>query len=468
MPTFSEYLCARMNCDIDAANLPIRAEQLRTRLRDYPLMIVSQVVMALLLCALMWDKVAHNVLLGWLAALYAVHLIEIYYWWRHREETRSVAECMAWRSRFIVFVTMVGMAWGSAGILMFVVDDLAYQAILICVILGLAAGAVTINPVFPPALYIYVSFLILPILLGNVMIGDHTHFILAAMLAVYLAFVLNAGRGLGQTFELSLRRTFENEQLVGQLTEEKRRAELAQQQAEQANLMKSRFLAAASHDLRQPMHALTLFVEALKSHVQGEKGDKLVGQVAHSVEVLGTMFDALLDISRLDAGVVQPQYMSFAIQPVLNRMHAEFAWLAQDKGLRLEVASCDQQVCSDPLLLERILRNLIANALRYTERGTVSIGCQPVAEGLQLTVCDSGIGIAPEHLPHIFEEYYQVGNTQRDRSKGLGLGLAIVKRLEQLLGYQMRVTSTLGKGSCFAFVVPLHRPDEPCATLRTS
>lgn len=448
----SEYWCAKMDCDIDEANLPVRAEQLRSRIRGYPLMVVSQVVMALLVCGLMWDKVSHRVLLGWLAALYAGHLIEIYYWWRYRDATRSMAECKSWRTRFIVFVSMIGILWGSVGILMFVPGDQAYQALLICVVLGLVAGAVTINPVFPPALYIYVCFLMLPILFANVAVGDRAHLILAAMLVVYLVFVLNAGRDLIRTFEVSLSRTFENEQLVGQLTEEKQRAE-------QSSRIKSKFLAAASHDLRQPMQALTLFVEALKEHVHGTKGVELLGRVEYSVEALSTMFDALLDISKLDAGVVQPHHDWFAMQPMLDRMFAEFRWLAEDKALRLDVASCDEVVCSDPMLLERILRNLISNAIRYTERGVVSLGCKAVDGGVEITVSDSGIGIAPGHLPHIFEEYYQVGNQHRDRSKGLGLGLAIVKRLEQLLGYRMQVSSTLGVGTRFVFMVSARKPD---------
>jgi signal transduction histidine kinase len=328
---------------------------------------------------------------------------------------------------------------------------------LICVVLGVVAGAVTTNPVFPPALYIYVTLLILPILAVTVAVGDRTHYILAAMLAVYLAFVLNAGKDLSRTFELSLRRRFENERLVAQLTEEKQRAE-------QANRMKSKFLAAASHDLRQPMHALTLFVEILKSHVYDPEAAKLVGQVDHSVEVLSSMFDALLDISKLDAGVVQPYHENFAIQPLLDRMADEFSWVARDKGLYLEMARCEHVVCSDPLLLERILRNLISNAIRYTEHGGVTLTCKQVAEGLQLEVRDSGIGIAFEHLPHIFEEYYQVGNQQRNRNEGLGLGLAIVKRLEQLLGYRMKLDSALGAGSCFTFIVPLAEASFPASS----
>lgn len=377
MQLISEYWFSTMNSDINAGNFTIRAEQVRARLRSYPLMLVTQLVMALLVCGLMWETVSHELLLGWLAALFSMQMLETYFWWRYREKTGTVEECKAWRTRFLVFVTLIGLILGSAGLLLFVVDDIAYQAMLMIVMLGMAAGAVTINPVFPPVSYIYVVLLIVPVLLSNLAVGDHPHHLfLAAMLVVYMYFVLHAGRGLNETFELALRRRFENEKLVQQLTEEKRRAELAQESAEQANRTKSRFFAAASHDLRQPMHALTLFVEILKDQVQDAQAAKLVGQVEHSVEVLGTMFDALLDISKLDAGVIKPVQEDFALQPLLERMQSEFSWLAHDKGLKLEIVHSDVLVRSDPVLLERILRNLISNAIRYTEEGSVTINCQ--------------------------------------------------------------------------------------------
>ncbi|HXU92178.1 MAG TPA: HAMP domain-containing sensor histidine kinase [Gallionella sp.] len=455
MQKIRDYLFSQTHSDIDEVNFPVRAEQIRARLSNYPLMVGGQVLLAPLLCALMWPVVDHGVLLSWLSLVYIAHLAEISYWAVYRKASGTIAECKRWRTRFILFVAILGTLWGSIGVLMFVPGDLAYQAMLICVILGLAAGAVTVNPVFPPALYIYATLLILPVIGSCLLVGDYPHLILAVMLAVYLAFVLNAGRELAGTFELSLHRGLENAKLVEQLTEEKHRAEQAQLSAEQANRMKSKFFAAASHDLRQPVHALTLFVDVLKNREHDAQTTQLVGQVEQSVEVLGSMFDALLDISRLDAGVVQPRYERFPIQPLLDRMYAEFSWLALDKGLRFEMANSSVAVYSDSLLLERILRNLIANAIRYTERGEVVVSCRLADDGLQLEVRDTGIGITPEHLPHIFEEYYQVGNRQRDRSNGLGLGLAIVRRLEQLLGYRMTLDSTPGAGSRFAFVVPL-------------
>lgn len=442
-----------LSCDIDEGNLPLRAEQIRARLRSYPLLIAGQVLIVLLLVVLMWDKVAHNVLLAWAGVLLAALGVEIYYVRRNAAATRNLAECRLWRTRLIGFVIILGTIWGAGGIVLFVQDDLAYQALLICVFLGVAAGAATTNPVFPPALTIFISLLIVPLLLINLAVGDSTHVILSAMLGVFLAHLLNTGRSLARTFELAMCRTFENGQLVSQLTEEK-------QSAEQANRMKSRFLAAASHDLRQPIHALTLYVESLKTHVQGVQGGALHGKVAHSVEVLGSMLDVLLDVSRLDGGIIQPSYEHFPMQPLLNTLYQDFSALAQEKGLHLEVMACDEHVFSDRVLLERVLRNLLNNALYHTEQGTISLISKPVAQGVELTVHDTGSGITPEHLPHIFEDYYQIGNQHRDRRKGLGMGLAIVKRLNQLLGYQLQVSSTPGAGSCFVMVVPQRRQEQ--------
>ncbi|HZW26474.1 MAG TPA: HAMP domain-containing sensor histidine kinase [Gallionella sp.] len=466
--TLADRFYAWTGSDISAENLPIRAGQLRERLNNYPIMIVSQLLVAALLCVLMWDVVSHRVLLGWLAALYAAHTVEVWHWWRYRDRLQSLEECKAWRARFILLVSMVGAIWGSAGILMFVPGDLAYQTLLICIVLGIAAGAVTLNPVFPPSLYIFVGLLILPFIFTNLVIGDRVHSILAVMLTIYLVFVLNAGRGLSRTFEQSLRGEWENARLVGELVQQKERAEQAHQDAELASRMKSQFFAAANHDLRQPMHALAMYVEVLKNSALGEQTKATVMQLDRSVEVMCAMFDTLLDISRLDAGVVQASCEPFALGPLLDKLRGEFGMLARNKGLWLEMGFCFDKVCSDPLLLERILRNLLSNAIRYTERGGVTVTCRMMDEGARIEVRDTGIGISPEHLPHIFEEYYQVSNRQRDRSKGLGLGLAIVERLARLLGFRMQVRSTLGEGTCFSFVIPACEPgvmiaDKPAA-----
>jgi signal transduction histidine kinase len=234
-------------------------------------------------------------------------------------------------------------------------------------------------------------------------------------------------------------------------------AELVQKRAEAelASRTKTRFLAAASHDLRQPMHALGLFVSVLKQReIPGETA-QLVSLIEQSVESLQRLLDALLDISKLDAGVVTPARSAFAVGPLLERLCAEHARQAADKRLRLKLRPSGHVVYSDPTLVERIVRNLVSNALRYTEHGGVLLGCRRRGAELHVEVWDTGIGIPVSHVEQVFEEFYQVGNPERDRKRGLGLGLAIVKRLAQLLGHEIRVGSRVGHGSVFRVALPL-------------
>jgi signal transduction histidine kinase/CheY-like chemotaxis protein len=221
-----------------------------------------------------------------------------------------------------------------------------------------------------------------------------------------------------------------------------------------ANQAKTRFLAAASHDLRQPLHALGLLVYALTSKVDNPEGRQIVDEISHSVEALDGLFDVLLDISRLDAGIVTAERADFAIQTLFEKLRREFALEARVKGLRLRLAASGMVLYSDPALIERILRNLISNAMRYTDAGGVVVGCRRRGKGARIEVWDSGPGIPQSQQREIFQEFYQIGNPGRDRRKGLGLGLSIVDRLAGLLGHAIEVRSIVGRGSVFAFTVP--------------
>jgi signal transduction histidine kinase/CheY-like chemotaxis protein len=221
-----------------------------------------------------------------------------------------------------------------------------------------------------------------------------------------------------------------------------------------ANQAKSRFLAAASHDLRQPLHALGMFVAQLRGRVTEPEAAALTGKVEAAVTALQQLLDAILDISRLDAGIVSPVHTDFPIAPLLERLAESFAPQAERKGLRLRVAPTRLAVQSDPVLLERVLLNLLANAVRYTQRGGIVIGCRRRGERVRIEVWDSGAGIAPEHRQAIFQEFYQVGNPERDRHKGLGLGLAIAARVARLLGSRIDLRSQVGRGSLFSIEVP--------------
>jgi signal transduction histidine kinase/CheY-like chemotaxis protein len=232
------------------------------------------------------------------------------------------------------------------------------------------------------------------------------------------------------------------------------------EEAETATLAKSRFLAAASHDLRQPTHALGMFVARLRQLEHNTETRNLVANLELALQAMRDLLDGLLDISRLDAGVVQVQVQAFALNDILDQLKAELTLTATGKGLRLRVRPTRLWCLSDPVLLHRILLNLLGNALRYTRTGGVLLACRVVAGGktARIEVWDSGIGIATEHQRAVFGEFYQVGNLERDRDKGLGLGLNIVQRTAQLLGHRLQLWSRPGVGSRFMVEVPMASP----------
>ncbi len=249
----------------------------------------------------------------------------------------------------------------------------------------------------------------------------------------------------------------------------------AKDQAERARLAQSQFLAAVSHDLRQPVQALTLFTSALAAKITGTPASALLDDMRGSVEALDVLLDALLDISTLDAGTIVPHETAFALGTLIDRLVTEFEPQASQKEIGLRAVASSAVVRTDPTLLYRILQNFLANAVRYTSQGRILIGCRRKGRKLRIEVADTGIGI-PEHLrQEIFKEFFQIGNPERDRTQGLGLGLAIVQRLSRLLRCPVTVHSREGRGATFGVdvtlvgfnktinVVPLRRssPEQP-------
>jgi two-component system CheB/CheR fusion protein len=245
------------------------------------------------------------------------------------------------------------------------------------------------------------------------------------------------------------------------ITERRRAAdalESAEREAQQANIAKSRFLAAASHDLRQPLQALSLMRGVLTRKIRENKKEEalaLVTRLDETSAAMSGMLNTLLDINQLEAGTVHPQFVNFPINDLLDRLRDEFAYHAGAQNLHLRTVGCSLLVYSDPRLLEQMLRNLLSNALKYTRRGKILLGCRRCGGTLCIEVWDTGIGIAERDLQAIFSEYHQLGNAARERSLGLGLGLSIVQRLATLLGHPVHVRSQLGRGSVFSIDVML-------------
>ncbi|MEZ5776048.1 MAG: ATP-binding protein [Hyphomicrobiaceae bacterium] len=238
---------------------------------------------------------------------------------------------------------------------------------------------------------------------------------------------------------------------------------VAKAEAERANLTKSRFLATVSHDLRQPLQAISMYVGTLDRTRPSRAQSDLLGDIRSCLQHTDELLGALLDISRLDAGAVEPRRRDFALIDLLDALETSFRAAAAEKGVSLRIVASSAFVRSDPAMLSSILHNLVSNALRYTESGRVLVGCRRRGRMLRIDVCDTGIGIAPEHQAAVFDEFYQVGNPQRDRRHGLGLGLAIVRRLSALLGTGLSLRSTPGKGSQFSVTVPLAERSETLA-----
>jgi PAS domain S-box-containing protein len=230
---------------------------------------------------------------------------------------------------------------------------------------------------------------------------------------------------------------------------------IAKEMAEHANFAKSKFLAAASHDLRQPLQSLILFAGVLKGYVQGSRGEQALKRLEHGLDALKALLDSLLDVSKLDAGMVKPEITDFPVSAVLDEISASYAPVAAAKGLGWRIEPSTEWVRSDVTLLGRVLRNLVENAVRYTQSGQIRIASRRVEDRLRIEVEDTGIGIPPEQLGRVFDEFHQVGNQARDRNQGLGLGLAIVRRIADLLGHRIETRSRLGEGSIFSIELPL-------------
>lgn len=360
-------------------------------------------------------------------------------------------EWRVWSRRFSIGVLVASFGVGGFSLLLLSPDHFDMQLLVMLFICAVASGAITAFGVLRPAIY----YSILPMLMlptGWMMVqGDWVHWVLALIILGWLAAISDQARRYGAQFEEAVRLRFENENLIAKLRAEK-------SIAEDASTAKSRFLAAASHDLRQPVHALTLFVAALRPRVADAEARRLLDYIDSSVQAMGGLFNGLLDISRLDAGVVEVHAQSFLMQPMLERICRDFAADAAAKNIELRLANTRTAVYSDPLLVERVVRNIVSNAISYTEKGAVLVGCRRRGKSLHLQVWDTGRGIPADEQAQIFKEFYQVGNPERDRSKGVGLGLAIVKRLTVLLGHPLRLRSQVDRGTVFTLELPLSDP----------
>ncbi|MCP5201899.1 MAG: hybrid sensor histidine kinase/response regulator [Gammaproteobacteria bacterium] len=353
--------------------------------------------------------------------------------------------------QFVLTSGLAGALWGATALLFYPGSAVATQFLIVVILAGMGAGAVTSLVMYMPAFYAYLLPSLLPLAWVSLRNGEPAHTALGFATVVYALALCYFGRNFSRSLVESLELRYENVDLVKALR-------LRTRLADEANAAKSRFLAAASHDLRQPVHALSLFVDSLGNCPLDARSRGIAGQIDAAVGSLDRMFSSLLDISQLESGAVPVERVTVDVQPLVAGLVAEFAPQARDKGIAVETVILIEAVETDLALLERILRNLIANAVRYTDAGRIVISIAADGARARFEIRDSGRGIAAAEQGLIFEEFRKLDRTDRDPRKGLGLGLAIVKRAADLLGTRIDVSSAPGAGSTFAFDLPAARP----------
>jgi len=450
-----------------------RVEEAQVRLLydQLPTAVAASVVGTLLFAAIMWTAASRTMLLTWAALMLANQTWRLVLYAGHRRKASlTPREVVRWGTYWAVGSGISGCLWGAATFLFFDENSAVMQTMLIVSIFAVTSAAVLLIGAHLPSFYAFVLPALTPIIIRNVMQGEETHLLLALIAAIATLGIVAFGRNYNAALVQSLRSRFENEALARALgaqnkalEQARRTADKARSEAEVASRSKTQFFAAASHDLRQPLHALGLFAAALAEKVHDPDVTNVVRSINASVISLETLFSELLDLSRIDAGVIKVNRRHFAVKDIFDRLRLDFEPEAAERGLSLRIRATSLHADSDPLLVERILRNLVANALRYTRRGGILVAARKRGARVAIEVWDTGIGIARDEQERVFDEFYQVGNPERDRKKGLGLGLSIVKRLVALIGADLALRSEPGRGTCFRITVPrgTRRPESP-------
>jgi signal transduction histidine kinase/FixJ family two-component response regulator len=431
-----------------------RADQVATLYGSWHRTTGSMLLGAFILCVVLWDQESPLVMGTWFAAILANQAWRGWLARAYRLAAPPAVDAPRWGNRWAAGSTIAGALWGLAAIAMFPASP-PHQALLIVCVFSVVLGGLNLTAVYKPSFYGFALAALLPLIARVALEGGNVHAFTALVLFVVLVFVLGFGYRVNELITHSLAMRYENVDLIGELTAQTSAAESARAAAETADRAKSQFLAAASHDLRQPLHAMGLFAAALAARARDPEVKPLVASIHASVEALENLFAQLLDLSRLDAGALRPDRTEVALDPLFDRLAADFAPQAAAHGLALRVVATTALIDSDPLLLERILRNLVANALRYTPAGGVVLGARRRGGAVRIDVVDTGVGIAAADRNRVFDEFVQIGATApRGGGRGMGLGLAIVRRLCALLDHPLEVVSRPGRGSRFSIMAP--------------
>ncbi|NLE88812.1 MAG: response regulator [Myxococcales bacterium] len=428
----------------DATRLRLTFSQLRY-------ITVSTAGLVVLLALVISPRVPADRLWTWLAVYQAITVVRLALAWWYRRRPRTDAELRAVLPLLTVVFALSAGSWGGVAFVSTDPTDTVVYVVELLFAGGLIAAGTQSMIGTPKILIMSATLMIVPLLVTLIRSGVTEHYYLAVVAVAYLVSALQFGRKNYMVLQDSIALRFGNLDLVERLTQEKATAE-------RATAAKNQFLAAASHDIRQPLHAAFLFLGALETN-PGVRDSVALQRLRASLTSARQMLDALLDVSRLDAGVVERVDVPIHAASLGERVIELFRPVAERKGITVALrAPRELWLDSDPTLLQRLLANLTANAVKYTNSGAVLLAFRRRKRGCLVQVWDTGIGIPEEDFSSIFDEFKQLGNSQRDGSRGIGLGLAIVRRLCRILETDISVRSKLGHGSVFSFHVPLGQP----------
>ena len=410
--------------------------------------------------SLFWHQAPWSTLLPWYAAFLVLFLPRLLALRRFRQATADALAPVDWPRWQLVsnLCTMAAAAfWGATAWVFYPLGNPLQQTGLVVVVYTFSVAAVPVLSVQPRLYVVFASLCFLPMIARIASVGNFDSYQLAAELVIIIVLTNLLARNYRQTLNRVIQLKLHADTLLAQLRIEKRAADAARQQAEVANRAKTQFFTAASHDLRQPLHAMGLFAEALRQRVHEPEVAQLVNSINESVDALEGLFSELLDITRIDSGGVEVHPEHFTVADIFRKLRLHFEPAAFEKGLALRLRGGARAVLADPLLVERILRNLVSNAIRYTHDGTVLVSCRQRGSQVLLQVWDTGPGIPADQQARIFEEFYQLPSneaTAPNERKGLGLGLAIVKRLAALMQAPLTMHSRPGHGTVFTLELP--------------
>jgi two-component system, sensor histidine kinase len=442
------------------------SEQVQSAFEYMPATLAGMVAGAGVVSVLFGDLAPRSVFLPWLGAFATLWLLRLAMLRRYRVASRDgITDWLGWQRIWNAATLVSGALWGLTAWLFYGYGNASQQTGLIVVVYTYCIAAV---PVLANQSRVFLAFASLcfgPMIARIASEGDVDSLQLAGELLLIVSMTTVLARNYRQALQRVTALKLQADELLVQLRAEKRIADAARAQAEAARLeadianrAKTQFFAAASHDLRQPLHAMGLFAEALRQRTREPEVAQLVNSVNESVDALEGLFSELLDITRIDSGGVEVRSEHFEMGEILRKVRLHFEPTAFEKGLALRLRGGHHAVHADPLLVERIVRNLVSNAIRYTEDGSVLVSCRRRGGRLLVQVWDTGIGIAAADRGRVFEEFYQVPSAAQQpdaERKGLGLGLAIVARLARLMDAPLELRSTLSKGSVFTLTLPV-------------